>query len=137
MNIAYLTDALCQYCVIHRMHVMCIKRVKIIKYFSYMSSKTQCFLYIYSWDQKSAEFVNFTLIRHIVKTIHLVGGSLRDIQMMVGHSSLQTTQRYIESDSESQRKVVNLIWYIWIYDLIWKWKNTSHSNLNLGVEDGY
>ena len=37
------------------------------------------------------------------------GGSLRDIQMMVGHSSLQTTQRYIESDSESQMKVVNLI----------------------------
>jgi site-specific recombinase XerD len=34
---------------------------------------------------------------------------LRDIQMMVGHSSLQTTQRYIESDSECQRKVVDLI----------------------------
>ena len=29
--------------------------------------------------------------------------------MMVGHSSLQTTQRYIEADSESQRKIVNLI----------------------------
>ena len=39
----------------------------------------------------------------------LVGGSLRDIQMMVGHSSLQTTQRYIEVDSQSQRKVIDLI----------------------------
>ena len=28
---------------------------------------------------------------------------------MVGHSSLQTTQRYIEGDSESQRKVIDLI----------------------------
>ena len=43
------------------------------------------------------------------KKISLVNGSLKDIQMMVGHSSLQTTQRYIESDSEAQRKVVNLI----------------------------
>ena len=50
-----------------------------------------------------------TFITETSKKISLVGGSLRDIQMMVGHSSLQTTQRYIESDNESQRKVVNLI----------------------------
>ncbi len=50
-----------------------------------------------------------TFITETSKKISLVGGSLRDIQMMVGHSSLQTTQRYIESDSESQRKVVNLL----------------------------
>ena len=50
-----------------------------------------------------------TFITETSKKISLVGGSLRDIQMMVGHSSLQTTQRYIESDSESQRKVVEMI----------------------------
>ena len=50
-----------------------------------------------------------TFITETSKKISTVGGSLRDIQMMVGHSSLQTTQRYIESDSESQMKVVNLI----------------------------
>jgi len=50
-----------------------------------------------------------TFITNTSKKISLVGGSLRDIQMMVGHSSLQTTQRYIEGDSESQRKVVDLI----------------------------
>ena len=50
-----------------------------------------------------------TFITETSKKISLVGGSLRDVQMMVGHKSLQTTQRYIESDSESQRKVVNLI----------------------------
>ena len=50
-----------------------------------------------------------TFITETSKKISLVGGSLRDIQMMVGHKSLQTTQRYIESDSESQRKVVDLI----------------------------
>ncbi len=50
-----------------------------------------------------------TFITETSKKISLVGGSLRDIQMMVGHSSLQTTQRYIESDSDSQRKVVGLL----------------------------
>ena len=50
-----------------------------------------------------------TFITETSKKISFVGGSLRDVQMMVGHSSLQTTQRYIESDSESQRKVVDLI----------------------------
>ena len=50
-----------------------------------------------------------TFITETSKKISLVGGSLRDIQMMVGHSSLQTTQRYIEADSQSQRKVVDLI----------------------------
>ena len=49
-----------------------------------------------------------TFITETSKKISLVGGSLRDIQMMVGHSSLQTTQRYIEGDSESQKKVVDL-----------------------------
>ena len=50
-----------------------------------------------------------TFITETSKKISLVGGSLRDIQMMVGHSNLQTTQRYIEGDSESQRKVIDLI----------------------------
>jgi integrase/recombinase XerD len=50
-----------------------------------------------------------TFITETSKKISLVGGSLRDIQMMAGHSSLQTTQRYIDGDSQSQRKVVDLI----------------------------
>ena len=50
-----------------------------------------------------------TFITETAKKISTVGGSLRDIQMMVGHSSLQTTQRYIESDSESQMRVINLL----------------------------
>ena len=50
-----------------------------------------------------------TFITETSKKISLVGGSLKDIQMMVGHQSLQTTQRYIEGDSKSQRKVVDLL----------------------------
>ena len=50
-----------------------------------------------------------TFITECSKKISTVGGSLRDVQMMVGHRSLHTTQRYIESDSQSQKKVVDLI----------------------------
>jgi integrase/recombinase XerD len=50
-----------------------------------------------------------TFITETAKKISTVGGSLRDVQMMVGHSSLQTTQRYIDADSDSQRRVVDLL----------------------------
>ena len=50
-----------------------------------------------------------TFITETAKKVSLVGGSLRDIQMMAGHSSLQTTQRYIDADSEAQTKVVSLL----------------------------
>jgi integrase/recombinase XerD len=49
-----------------------------------------------------------TFITETSRKISLVGGSLRDIQMMAGHSSLQTTQLYIEGDSEAQKKVIDL-----------------------------
>ena len=50
-----------------------------------------------------------TFITNTSRKIGLVGGSLRDVQFLAGHKNLQTTQRYIDYDTESQRKVVNLI----------------------------
>jgi integrase/recombinase XerD len=50
-----------------------------------------------------------TFITNAARKISLVGGSLRDVQMLAGHAALNTTQRYIESDVEAQRKVVDLI----------------------------
>lgn len=50
-----------------------------------------------------------TFITNAAKKVSEVGGSLRDVQLMVGHTSLQTTQRYIEYDTHSQRKLINLI----------------------------
>jgi integrase/recombinase XerD len=37
------------------------------------------------------------------------GGSLRDVQQQAGHSSLATTQRYIEGNSDAKRRIVDLI----------------------------
>lgn len=50
-----------------------------------------------------------TFITNTSRKIGLVGGSLRDIQVMIGHKNLQTTQRYIDYDTECQRRVVDLI----------------------------
>ncbi len=37
------------------------------------------------------------------------GGSLRDVQELAGHSSLQTTQGYIQGDTDAKRKLVDMI----------------------------
>ena len=47
-----------------------------------------------------------TFITNAARKISTVGGSLRDVQALAGHSSLTTTQRYIEVNAEAKRKVV-------------------------------
>lgn len=50
-----------------------------------------------------------TFITNAARKISLVGGSLRDVQMLAGHTSLRVTQRYIDPDQDAQRKIVELI----------------------------
>lgn len=50
-----------------------------------------------------------TFITNAARKISTVGGSLRDVQVLAGHSSLQTTQRYIETDSHAQSKIVDMV----------------------------
>lgn len=50
-----------------------------------------------------------SFITNAARKISTVGGSLRDVQMLAGHAALSTTQRYIESDVEAQRKIVELV----------------------------
>jgi integrase/recombinase XerD len=50
-----------------------------------------------------------TFITRAARLVHKVGGSLRDVQLLAGHRSIQTTQRYIDGDSDAQRKLVSLI----------------------------
>ena len=49
-----------------------------------------------------------TAITIWARKISTVGGSLRDVQMLAGHSALSTTQRYIEGAEEARRRVVEL-----------------------------
>ena len=50
-----------------------------------------------------------TFITNAARKISAVSGSLRDVQMLAGHSSLAVTQRYIEGDVEARTKVVELV----------------------------
>jgi integrase len=50
-----------------------------------------------------------TFITRAARLVHRAGGSLRDVQLLAGHRSIQTTQRYIDGDSDAQRKLVSMI----------------------------
>ena len=50
-----------------------------------------------------------TFVTRAARLVHKAGGSLRDVQLLAGHRSIQTTQRYIDGDSDAQRKLVSLL----------------------------
>ncbi len=50
-----------------------------------------------------------TFVTMCARKAALVGGSLRDVQLMVGHSDLTTTASYIDADPDASRKLVNII----------------------------
>lgn len=50
-----------------------------------------------------------TFITHTARLVSKAGASLRDVQILVGHRDLATTQLYIDGDTDAQRKLVAML----------------------------
>ena len=50
-----------------------------------------------------------TFITNAARRVHRVGGSLRDVQELAGHRSIQVTQGYIDGDTAVKRRLVRLL----------------------------
>lgn len=50
-----------------------------------------------------------TFITAAAKLIPRIGGSLRDVQELAGHASIEMTQRYIVGDTQAKRRLVRLL----------------------------
>lgn len=51
-----------------------------------------------------------TFITHAARGAGRVGASLRDVQLLAGHRSIETTQRYIDGDTDAQRRLVKTLY---------------------------
>jgi integrase len=50
-----------------------------------------------------------TFITRAARLVHKAGGLLGDVQLLASHRSIQSTQRYIDGDTDAQRKLVAMI----------------------------
>jgi len=50
-----------------------------------------------------------TMITKAARKASTVGASLRDVQLIVGHKDLKTTQTYVEAETDAQKKLMELI----------------------------
>ncbi len=50
-----------------------------------------------------------TFITKAARLVHKTGGSLRDIQQLAGHRSIEMTQRYIDGDTRAKRALIELL----------------------------
>ena len=50
-----------------------------------------------------------TFITKAARAAHRAGASLRDVQMLAGHRSIETTQGYIDGDTDAQRRLVRAL----------------------------
>jgi integrase len=60
-------------------------------------------------DGRSSHSGRRTFVTVAARNAHRAGCRLRDVQLLAGHRSIETTQRYIDGHTDGQRKLVSLI----------------------------
>lgn len=74
---------------------------------------SQWFRHLYGermgWSGYSSHSGRRTAITHLARTITTHGGSLKDVQDIAGHTSLKTTQIYIEASSDAKKRAMEAL----------------------------
>ncbi len=76
------------------------------------NSTTHWFKRLYrtlGFDGCSSHSGRRTFITGAARKVSVAGGSLRDVQQLAGHASLQTTRRYVEGGTDAKRRLVAMI----------------------------
>jgi integrase/recombinase XerD len=50
-----------------------------------------------------------TFITNAARLVFKAGGSLRDVQQLAGHQSIEQTQAYIDASARAKRRLIELI----------------------------
>jgi integrase/recombinase XerD len=50
-----------------------------------------------------------TFITQAARSAHRAGCSLRDVQLLAGHRSIETAQQYIDGNTHGQRRLISLL----------------------------
>ena len=61
------------------------------------------------WEGYSSHSGRRTMATALSRRCTSVGGSLRDVQRILGHASLSTTERYFEASSDAQKRMMDLL----------------------------
>ncbi|MGP8193033.1 MAG: tyrosine-type recombinase/integrase [Methylovirgula sp.] len=63
----------------------------------------------FGFDGCSSHSGRRTFITSAARNINRSGCSLRDVQLLAGHASIETTERYIDGDTEAKRRLVRCL----------------------------
>ncbi len=87
-----------------------------ISFFQYRYPSSQAIVNMFAcwyrdlgFDGCSSHSGRRTFITNAARKILTVGGSMRDVQILARHASLNMTMRYVDADKEAMRKVVELV----------------------------
>lgn len=61
------------------------------------------------WEGYSSHSGRRTFATRVAQRLADAGGSVKDLQALLGHEFLSSTQRYLDKNEEAQKKVVDLI----------------------------
>ena len=76
------------------------------------SSVVNCFARLYrelGFEGCTSHSGRRTFITNAARLVFKAGGSLRDVQQLAGHRSIEHTQAYIDGDTRAKRRLVNLL----------------------------